>query len=126
MSLERADFQKTLEESRRERVRRRAREIRQVAQAAAPAEILTGSQEWDYFITLLQSQIDTLQKILMALRDSAASDLSFEHSDLARYKAQEMRISAQIDTLQQIIALPKQIIEQGEKAKLVLKQYADE
>ena len=36
------------------------------------------------------------------------------------------RAVVQRDTLRSVIALPKEIIEKGEKAQLALQQYADE
>ena len=126
MPHELKDFRKDVEQKRRDGVKAHRREMRQVAQAEVPMSALTGSKEWDYFLSILQAEIDDLENGLLAMRDGGDLDPSFEYADLVRLKAQKMLTCVQIDTLQRVRDLPQQIISQGEKAKLALRQYADE
>jgi hypothetical protein len=125
MVYDRKKFQDDLEIKRREKVLRNERELRQIAQSEVPISAMTGSAEWDYFLSIVQGQIDALGAALMTLRAANVLDPSFEHADLAMRKAQQMQLAVQIDTLERVRDLPKQIIEQGEKAKLALHKYAD-
>jgi hypothetical protein len=115
-----------LEKQGRERAVRNEGELRRLAQAEVPVQALIGTAEWDYFLSLIQSQIEALEAALMQLRAANVLDLSFEHADLAAKKAQQMQIAVQIDTLEQVRDLPKQIIEQGRKAQLALHKYVEE
>ena len=125
MGYARKEWQEHIEKSQKERARRNERELRQIAQSEVPIAAMTGSGEWDYFLSILQGQIDALSAALMTLRAGNVLDPSFEYSDLAARKAQEMQVAIQIDTLEHVRDLPKQIIDQGEKAKLALHKYVD-
>ena len=126
MSPDRADFQKALENRKRQAFHRREKEIRQLAQAEVPMTAITSTKEWDYFLSLLQAQIDMLDNSLQAMEQGHVLDPSFSYEDMARQKALMMQVRAQKETLEEVLGLPKQIIEQGEKAKLVLRTYSDQ
>ncbi len=126
MAHERREFMKLVESKRAEGVLANQRNIQQVAQAEVPLTAVTGDANWDFLLSILEDQIQKLEANRLLLQDAADSDPSFAYEDLARSKAQKMQVSIQIDTLQRVRDLPKQIIEKGKQAKLVLAQYADE
>ena len=123
MPHEREDWQKLLERQHIDEVRKRRPELRVLAQAEVPAAALTRSVEWDFFLSLLQGKIEELDSSLTVLQGSLATEMVFDHGQLAANKAFAMRIKVQLDTLQSVLELPRQIIETGEKAKFELSQY---
>ena len=126
MAFERTEFMKSIEASAQARARRNERDIQQTAQAEVPMTALTGMAEWDFFLSILQAQLEMLEESRMVLQDAADSDPSFAYEDLARLKAQKLQVAVQISTLRQVCELPKQIIEKGESARLVLEKYVEE
>ncbi len=126
MNYERKEFEQALEKRRLELVHKRRSEITQVAQATVPVEALTKSAEWNFFLSVLQSHIEELAGVIEGLRVADSVSPSFEHSDLAARKAQLMALHAQKATLERVRDLPKEIFEQGEKAKLALHDYTDQ
>jgi hypothetical protein len=126
MTFQRQEFRDVLERQRRDRVQRHETEIRQIAQAEVPMSAITGSAEWDYMLSLLEAQIEVLGNTLAAMGEAHALDPSFSHEDMARQKALMMQVAAQKDTLERVRDLPKQIIKEGEKAKLALHNYTDQ
>ena len=125
MASDREEWDKLVETRKRETVKRREREIRQVAQAKVPAAALLEDPNWDFFLSLLQAKVEELESHLRALHGAQEHDMSCDPVTLSQQKAQMMSAAVQKATLEQVIAFPKQIIEQGEKAQLALKQYAE-
>ena len=87
---------------------------------------VTGSQEWDFFLSLLQAEIEGLTKYIDSQQSSYVSDPSFDPTHMAEQKARLIEATAQRSTLQEVLSLPKRIIEQGEKAKIALSRLTDE
>ena len=125
MPRAREDFEKRMRETRRLDVKRHERDLRQMAQAAPAVDVLTKSAEWNYFMSLLQAKIDELTALLEGLTQALAASTDYDMASMAREKACVQAITAQRDTLQNVLALPKQIIEHGEKAGLALHDYSD-
>jgi len=125
MTYARSDFQSRLENRQKQQATHRESEIRTVAQAAVPMELLTGQEHWDFFLSLLQSEVDALDRVLTAMREAHALDPSFAHEDLAAWKAQMMQLAVQKETLEHVASIPREIIEKGEKAKIALRTITD-
>lgn len=126
MVFQRQQFQDSLDNKRRNRARENRSQLRVLAQAEIPVAALTKSAEWDFFLSLLQAKIEALDEMLNAYQQALATDMVFDHVGLAAAKAGAMRVKVQIDTLQAVLELPKQIIETGKEAKLELVKYLDE
>ena len=122
----RREFQQFVEESKVKKLRSREREIREVAQAAVPIGRLTNDENWDFFLSIVQEQVDRLGALIESLQAAAFSDPSFEYADLVSRKAAIDRAKTQKATLEQIMALPKDILEKGIEAKLALDKLEDE
>ena len=126
MAPDREDWDRTTEKRKWETVKRREREITQVAQATVPMTALMGDPNWDFFLSMLQSKVEELATHLTALHDAQEHDMSCDPVTLSQQKARMMASAVQKATLEQVIALPKQIIEKGESARLVLEKYVEE
>ena len=126
MTYARQDHQRVVELRKRDHAKAREQELRQAAQAEIPIKDVTGSEAWDYFLSLLQAEVAKIDNALDSLQESTATDFDYDHASLARNKALTQQLMVQKETLAQVIALPKQIIDQGEKAKIVLRDYLEE
>ena len=120
MRSSRAEFQKLAEQRRDAKTRKNEHVIRQVAQAVVPITAVTRDENWDFFLSLLQEQIEQLEAVVSTLQESAALDPSFEYKDLAARKHAIGTARTQLLTLQQVLALPKEILEKGESAQFAL------
>jgi hypothetical protein len=114
-----------MEQGRREKVRHNETNLRQIAQAEIPMGVVTRSPEWKFFCEILQAKINDLDASIAALQESEATSPSFDPVEMARYKVEILRLTVQRDTLEQVMGLPKQIIEDGKQATLALEKYAD-
>lgn len=114
------DYREHVRERLREEGRRREPELRRAAQAAVAMHELTGSREWDYFVT----QVAALREAAAAARDEAARQLASPEvvagDALVRAKIAHAAAVAQITALDAVIALPKEAMAQGEAARRVL------
>jgi len=126
MQSTRQDFQALLEKKRDDVAFDRRRELRVLSQASVPVEALTGTKEWDFFNSLIQDKIEELSRMIDALADSIPLDPSFSYEDLISQKAEMIRLRTQRDALEEVRNLPKQIIEKGESAQLVLQRIEED
>lgn len=125
-SYERKQLRKAMEVKLREKSRERAPELRQIAQAAVSMDKLTHTPEWDFYLQIVQDTIDELGGMIQTLQDRSLSSPSFESHEMASMKARTLEVLAQKRALEQVLGLPKQIMEKGKDAKLSLERIADE
>jgi hypothetical protein len=122
----RAEFDRLLKRQAHDRVKDQERDLRQAAQATVPIDKLTHSEEWDYFVSIIQEEMNGTSALLDSLYEEMNTDTSFEPHIMAQRKAYAMRVAERRLTLEAILALPKQIMEIGENAKLALENLDDE
>jgi len=126
VSYERREYRDLLEQRAKAATKANQRGMQQAAQAAVPMDMLTHSEEWDYFLSQLQESVENIDKVLEGLHGASVSDPSFDPTDLARHKAMILQAATQKATLEQVLRLPKQILEKAENAKLALERLGDE
>ena len=126
MSHARQAYKDQVAQKRTEKARHYERDLRAMKHAAVPMTAVVRSPEWTYFLELLQGEIERLDAEAMALTQAYAVEPSFDPIRMAEAKALIMRVTVQRDTLQTVLALPKEIFEQGEKAELALATYDTE
>ncbi len=122
---ERSDYQALLDRKVKEKAKANERGLRQLAQAVLPVDAVTKSEEWNYFLSLLQSELETLAVAINTLQEAQLTDPCFETAALARDKMVLMELNARACTLERVIALPQEIFEKGEKAKFALQEHLD-
>ena len=125
MPYERSDYEQLRNKGRREQVATHQRELTHIAQAKVPMDIMTKSAEWDFYLSVLQAEIDKLDALMNVMQEADAREASFSYEELARQKALRMQIAVQKDTLEQVIRFPKEIFEKGEKAAIALRDYSE-
>ena len=100
-------------------------DIKRIQQAAVSAERLTGNPDWDIYQSYIQSALERLEKDKTDLADGILTPNCVDHTQLMIRKAMYAKVIGQIELLQQIIDLPKRIIEMGGKAKDILSESYD-
>lgn len=88
-----------------------------VRQAAVQTEKLTGSPEWDLFLSFIEADLEQFEQWLEQLKAQIADspDTDWE------LKKAYFQCEATIATLTAVMALPKDILARGEHAKSLLK-----
>lgn len=100
----------------------------QVLQRAAPVmqSMMTGSDAWDRFLTILQGFSDRINASKNSATASMADPTLWEPYQLAKIKSDIIVCIAMLDILKTVMELPKALIEGGEAAnELVNKFEAD-
>jgi len=126
MAYARREFRESVERRQQADTREHATQLRQMAQAAVPIGKLTHSEEWNYFLSIVQESINRLGEELKALQAKSLSERTFEYTEMVQHKAQMIELVAQKLALEQVIDLPRQILEKGKDAQLKLDNLDDE
>lgn len=118
--FDRKDYEAHLQDRLRERRKEREPELRRAVQAATAMEQMTGSPEWDYFLSrveaLRQEAEEERKRALEHLEDpSIVSDESIRKARVTGAMAR-----AAIVALDKVLEIPKQALEDGKRAKRVL------
>lgn len=92
------------------------RNLQAVQQAAVSAAEMTGHPAWDRFLSYLQGALDgaTAQRAQLLEQIGSPAAIDREHVDYLRTQA--IRLGAHAEILRHVIALPGDIMRDGEKA----------
>ncbi len=90
--------------------------------AAADAQVLTGSQEWNQYLTYLQGLLETSNDQIAGLKEKLLSPDLFDHQQIIKLKSQLIRFEERSEVLRFTMSLPKDIIEHGKVARKKLKE----
>lgn len=94
-------------------------------QASVKQEYLTNDENWNYYLTLIQSWIDKTRLNAQSFRDALESPDLVSQDERKKFLNYLMICNERIGVLEAVIALPKQIIEDHEKAKLAIDDIPD-
>lgn len=96
--------------------------LRVIERDALQAQHLTSQPSWDRFLTYLQAALQRLDLV----RQSAQAKLNaigvVDHHSLISAKLELHVAEAQIELLESIMSMPKEIIENGDKARDLLEK----
>lgn len=120
MTFERHEHQALLEGKMRDRVEQIRPELRRIVQASVAAEHLTGTPEWEYFLSLVQGMIEEQVGIRNAADALFGEDRFRAAEEILEVRHSRAMAQARIDALESVLLIPKQAIEEGQKAKKVL------
>jgi len=79
------------------------------------AEKLTGSQEWDLFLSYVQGLIERTEKAKVSIDVQLSEAPVFNTEKLLELKVQSMLAGERLFTLHQVLGIPKVIVEEGTK-----------
>jgi len=88
-------------------------------QASVEAVRLTNDASWDYFLTIIQGLYNQAKEAKQANQSLLAGEV-FDHVELLKIKSAITRCDERLVTLDMILNLPKQIKQEGEKAKALI------
>ena len=114
MTFERADYDSLLERDLSQRRKEAAPMIARTLQAAVAAEHLTGTPEWDYFLSLVQARRDQL---VSEREHHAQAALDGTSSAREGHLRDYHRASAGLEALDFVLTIPRKVIEEGQKAR---------
>lgn len=94
-------------------------------QGAAPVmnEVLTGSDAWDRYLTILQGFVERLKVGRTAAQSRLSDPGVWEHHQLVKLKSDILIAEAMLDILKTVMELPKALIEGGETATEIISQF---
>lgn len=84
-------------------------------QARVASEHLTGSHEWNVFLQRIQALIDAEKKLLAAMADSIALP-NLTSEQVLQGQRHMLITKAKIEAWEQVLRLPKEIIDTAEKS----------
>ena len=124
---DRVDFERWLQtKSRDQRAQMDQPGLELIAQAGVKAGNLTEHPLWDTFLSYLQAGVETAKADVATLRTTLEDPNLNDHVQILGVKAALLLRNERITVLEAVIALPKEIIEQGGRAKLVLDKIESE
>lgn len=113
---DREDFEKLLREKLSRRTEERRPTLQRQQQAAVAMDNLTGSPEWDYFLSLVQGLLEEAQSRLEdAERVLLGPECGYEMLMSAKAAFAEAR--GQVAAYEHALALPKRLREEGTAAR---------
>ena len=114
------DYQELLEKKAKDKLNGQRPQLEYLKQAQVKMELLTGDPHWDTFLSYLQNALEGLRLVEERFEKELIAPDLVDHGDIMKVKHGLVQVSAQINLLEGILALPKDIIESGEKAKALL------
>lgn len=114
MTFDRDDFEKSLKEKKPSVSQPLLEEI---VRSAPKMELLTGSEEWDQYLTYLQSALDMTIGQLEYTNNLMLDPNSWDNESLMKTKMNLLRLREKKEVLEFVMQMPKELIETGEIAK---------
>ncbi len=100
--------------------KRRAPDLRVAQRAELDARAVTAVPEWDTFLTYLQAALETSRKQRSELKEQLLGDALINHDAIMKAKLTFARIEERVVLLEAVIDLPKDLIQNGERATALL------
>lgn len=98
----------------------RTADLKAMAQEVPRMVALTGDQNWDWFARYLEAQIKAAERMIEIEKEKLASPAVTLHEQMLLIKNKILTWQSRVETLREVIALPKYLRDQGERAaKLV-------
>lgn len=95
----------------------RVQEMKGAIQEAVRADALTGDPNWDFFLRYIEAHIKAAQRQATIKRDEAAALVLVDEGRAKVAATTVLALEARATALAEVIALPKWIKENGERAK---------
>lgn len=95
----------------------RINDLRGMAQEVPRMAALTGSAEWDLFLRYVEANIKATERMIEQKRDQAAALVLVDEPKAKQAALLAATLVARVETLRELIVLPKWIIENGTRAR---------
>ncbi len=124
MPFDRNDYRAYLEETAKEKDGDKVHQLRTVERAALKAQAITGDPNWDNYLTYLQAAIDNTEQQHKRLQEQLCGDV-VELVDMMRIKLALAECNGRLIAWRAARDLPKDLIENGDKARDLLTKVAN-
>lgn len=124
--VDREDFEAIAREERKLSWAMSRENLHKIELAMPPAEALTGDENWDLFLKIIQARIDRTQSLLEAEKVCLVSPDLLSHEEFLRSKISAIKLGQAIVTMEEIREIPKTLIESGQKARDLLREHGIE
>ena len=108
-----------------ETVKDKGRTLQAIQQAAVKAEILTGDENWDNFLSYLQATTRNAAEARDRYMNEIASPLLVDGNEMRLKQIAIIRLNERIATLQAVMNIPKELKEGGKEASKDLEKLGD-
>lgn len=119
--FDRDDWNKRLDEKKKEKLQSEENSNKFALRTSVEMTRLTGSEEWDKYLTYLQGLLETSNVRIGELEEKILSPEIFGHDDMIKLKSQIIQFRERSTVLEFVMSFPKEIIEYGKVAKKKLK-----
>lgn len=119
-----SDWNKVVEEKKKQTISQIKPALYQIAQAAPKMELLTGDENWDAYLRHVQSLIEQTENVLSASKEKYFSDLSLSDEERRKVFASILLLQERVNTMNLLVQMPKQIVESGKQALNELSKIA--
>ena len=118
MSISLDDFRSRVRET--PQAQARIMELKGMAQDVPRMVALTGDTNWDYYLRHIEAQIKAAERMVAIEKEKLSSPAITLHEQMLLIKNRITIWQSRAETLREVIALPKYLRDQGERAaKLV-------
>jgi hypothetical protein len=122
MPFTREDWQKMKKAAVLRRDAERSPYYRGLAQSEVGAKQLTQHSAWNWFLQILTANREQAETYLAKMDQELRSSTDFSYETLALAQATRLAWGARIDALNEVIALPSQIVDDAKLAKEKLEE----
>jgi hypothetical protein len=100
--------------------RRDASNLGAIERAALAASQVTGDEYWDLFLSVINERLESRRKSLEDFRNKLEISNDFSTEALINQKLSIRQLGCEIEALEWVTGLPKELMEKGERAKELL------
>jgi BMFP domain-containing protein YqiC len=122
MALERTEWRLVKERLKQQREAGREQFYRGVAQAEIGAKQVTQHAAWNWFLQILSAHKEIAKEYLAALDAKQRNSFDFSPEALANAQAARLTWATRVSTLEEIMGLPQQIVDDAKKAQEKLEE----
>jgi len=96
-----------------------------IIQAAISAEYVTGTPEWDRLLSIMQAEAETARAAKTALEAALMAPDIMDPQRMMQIKIDALILAERIKVIEAVVALPSNIMRDGENARLQMKESQD-
>ena len=120
MAFNRDEYRAAIKEAGTQRSADSVRDLKRHARSALEAEAVTGNPHWDYYLSYLQDAIETTDAQIAHLTSFLCDDTVVDHNQMMTLKLALAECKGMASAWKTARDLPKDLIENGEKATALL------
>lgn len=94
--------------------------LQTIVREAARLEVLTQDENWNFYLTFLQSFLTATNRLAEHYNTKLRDPMIVNADEVSKLRAALTMADARIATLEQIMAIPKMLTEDKEKAKKMI------